>query len=899
MEAITSRSTHVIVAVISVAAIVAATVAAIATSPRGRPHGRTLDGRVVDETGGPVPLARVCAVAPVPRCTFSGPNGDYHIDDLPSGELALDAGAPRYVVARHHHVPRSMAEHAVVDVDMRRGGRLLIGVVRDRAGRAIAGADVTDGDALVATDNEGRYAIWSGGRGVAATARGYARHVSRAYLPGRLDFTLVPEATLAGIVVDATTDKPAAGVHVTLAPSRGDPYLAPDATTDAYGRFRVTNLEPGSYVAAIDAPHAIGTSEGDVAVTRGQHVDGVVIRAMPAHEITGRVIVEPSGATCTGPTVVVREPHRHEDHVGSLDDTRTIHIGGLMPGSYDVDVECEHHLANAQYDPITITDRDVTDQRWTVTEGATIEGHVTSPRAEVSASNVEPRDNGWTGDYTIASATGEFELHGLRPGAANVTANAGGLGGAPASREVRVTVDVSAVAPTTVNLVLEPSAGAIAGRLVRADGTGIPNVPISARDDAQNVAATANTDAFGGFAMDALAGDYHLACDDIPSPGEIAVHCDGPEHVRVSADHTTTVELRTPRHDAVIRGRVLDDRGRPVTDATVELWGPDVTPLLQYLTDEVVSSDGSFVARELDAGTYTVSARRPGGGESALEHVASNTETTLTIEPPGSIAAVVRGAPPVERFDVELVDLALGAGIREDVVVVANGRFTLSAIPAGRYRLFVTTATAAKRADIEVVAGKTTPVELELDRFVTIVGRVLEVGTDRPLSGIEMGATPLERSRYLAYFDHATTTDASGKFAIHDVERGELEVKGMIGAADLKYPWVSVSRTVGADAGDVIDLGDLVAVPAFDGPAHAGMTLANRDGFVRVIGVEPHGPAAQAGIVVGDVITAVDGVGVVSAKVAGVEKLLRGPSGVQASVTLQRGATVMLSLADR
>lgn len=176
MEVIRLRpriSQLVITAIAAVAAV-----AVVVISPPARPHVRTLEGRITNETGAPIPLARVCAVAPLPTCTVSGPTGDYRINDV-SGDAVIDVVAPRYVLAHRTRSPRSTAEHAVVDVDMRRGGRLLVGVVRDTAGHPIRDAYVIAGDALALADGEGRYELWLAGGRATAAARGYARHTAR------------------------------------------------------------------------------------------------------------------------------------------------------------------------------------------------------------------------------------------------------------------------------------------------------------------------------------------------------------------------------------------------------------------------------------------------------------------------------------------------------------------------------------------------------------------------------------------------------------------------------------------------------------------------------------------------------------------------------------------------
>jgi carboxyl-terminal processing protease len=82
---------------------------------------------------------------------------------------------------------------------------------------------------------------------------------------------------------------------------------------------------------------------------------------------------------------------------------------------------------------------------------------------------------------------------------------------------------------------------------------------------------------------------------------------------------------------------------------------------------------------------------------------------------------------------------------------------------------------------------------------------------------------------------------------------------------------------------------------AIDGTAFGGVgiVLASNDpaSFWHVDQVFANGPAARAGVLAGDVVTAVDGVGVAGATSAAIVALLRGPSGSIVRVSIERNGT--------
>ena len=80
-----------------------------------------------------------------------------------------------------------------------------------------------------------------------------------------------------------------------------------------------------------------------------------------------------------------------------------------------------------------------------------------------------------------------------------------------------------------------------------------------------------------------------------------------------------------------------------------------------------------------------------------------------------------------------------------------------------------------------------------------------------------------------------------------------------------------------------------------------GVTIVLReDGFIDIQKVEPNGPAQEAGVMPGDVITAVEGQNVAELTLDAVKNLVRGKAGTQVNLQLRRGAeTVELAVTRR
>ena len=119
-------------------------------------------------------------------------------------------------------------------------------------------------------------------------------------------------------------------------------------------------------------------------------------------------------------------------------------------------------------------------------------------------------------------------------------------------------------------------------------------------------------------------------------------------------------------------------------------------------------------------------------------------------------------------------------------------------------------------------------------------------------------------------------------------------------------PIALASRTISAVARSrsprsisSIDLGQVRSIATTVGApfGNSGFEIAASNGVARVTTVVPDGVADQAGLVVGDVINAIDGVDVTCAASRTAVQLMSGDAGTTIVLELERGVTVTIVLA--
>jgi RNA polymerase sigma-70 factor (ECF subfamily) len=662
----------------------------------------------------------------------------------------------------------------------------------------------------------------------------------------RRDFVLVPEAILAGKVVDSQ-DHPVAGARVTASPGVGERsrrIAGGWADSSAEGEFRIAGLSPGKYELTAAAEHH-ATTTPVTAVARAASTSSE-IRVVVSSVARVRGVVLFDGAPVAGATVAARTAREAPSRPCASQPDGTFILDGVPMDTVA--------FTAAPYDVrspklVTIDRAEVDGVKLEVGAATRVHGHVTRHGKPVPGAQVATGDHGHTAQ---ADDTGAYVLAGLPAGSVDI--EAWDLHEKAFAPDKRITL-----APgddQLVDLELDGS-GEILGDVVDEVGHPVPGVHVVFElGSGMNDACESMTNADGSFDCPMLIGGDYVAK---VAPAPITRQGFAP----ASGDHFPVVHV--PPHEVVtgvrlaiknerlsIRGTVVGDGGAPISDAHVEAVGHGGGPA--EVPSAMTDVNGAFEIHDLARGTYAIHAHAADGADGVIEAAtAGGDPVTIKLTRPGSVDGTLVGfsrTPDITATQIGVVDRVLqGDGI------VTGNTFSITGLRPGHYTVEAKAGVEVDGQAVDVRSGETVHLTLTSRGVGHIEGTVYEYGTTTPIIGMrcdaplsmggQMGGPPDARMRqFTDAVGHFSLTTPLGRVRVlcFDGDRGPGGVDVDVTATSAPQVTVySVRPTFGTT------------------PSEPGFRLQPATLPITVLRVDPGSAAAAAGIQAGDHLVSVDG----------------------------------------
>jgi len=370
---------------------------------------------------------------------------------------------------------------------------------------------------------------------------------------------------------------------------------------------------------------------------------------------------------------------------------------------------------------------------------------------------------------------------------------------------------------------------------------------------------------------------------------------------QVQLTHRMTIKLdqklTSYRADGAIIGRVVDEKGGPIADAVVQGWPSGGQKVGNSSMHQArTAGDGTFKLTGLDPGAFRVVARHADYASSAVS-ASTGDEVTIAMKSGGIIRgrAVRRSdGEPVVSFAVVVMKRRglTSRTIQQTIFVSADGAFELKGLEPGEYslRAIAHGYAPSPRITAKAAVKPGADITLKLPEGGTLTGKVIDAQTKKPLESAKVSVENSFGGGPAAASVSATVvTDETGAFTLAGVPLGRSSVTVAAFGHHRKIVG-GFTMTEGAKVGPITI--ELAPTKPGEKPklelAGLGIVLrAGKDGLVVQRLIEGGG-GKEAGLVVGDVIIAVEGERVVDVGMNRAIQRIRGPVNTTVAIVIRR-----------
>jgi hypothetical protein len=676
---------------------------------------------------------------------------------------------------------------------------------------------------------------------------------------------------LAGRVLHAD-GRPAQGAEVSAA-GLSDDALAVTGTDGAF----LIDVKVGEQRLTAQVGDEAGSMSSAVTVTPGKLVDGIIIRLAAAASFEGNVMSD-TGAPIAGAKVTASMAlagyTRSEIRQGAVvatattDESGRFKIGRLGRSVYTVQASArgflpakEHHLAleAGQHFPLSLQ----------MTRAGAIEGVVVDEAgAPLAQARVKVWD--WQGPELEArtEVNGRYRIEEARPGERiSVTATLGDTVGA-----VRKTLDLAPGGVARADFAL-PSPGTLTGVARTAAGEPAALATIGLASKGQYPPSSVTTDSAGRYRTSILPGLYDVTCSFRSSWAK--------ERATVRRGETTELDLKLPERKEeprkLITGLVLDVTGGPLAGAWVGTREHETDVATAFFNglehgSALTDAGGHFEVEAWRSAEVVTVVARAGGKFGSVRGVKVGSDVVVQLQPAATILGHATGVSGAGlEVSVQPRDAAAPSE-SASWLRFAGDQFTLAEVPAGSSILRVREGGRAGSLELSLEPGEKREVDVRLYDEIPVTGRIVDRLTGNPVKEAEvMAATE-------TYFKPAAQ-DGSFKLMLPSGSH-TLEVQAW---------WYQRAKVPVIVTGAPLDLGD---IPLDREPiGGVGLQLAQPESEIIIAAVLAGGPAAGAGLRVGDVLVKVDDQPVEDPSEA--SDRIRGIIGLPVTLTVRRAGVEM------